>query len=92
MASGKSLRLGPHLTSLGSSTGADTPSVRRGAGPARALSSSSRSARCFRRDRVVAMRPDGAASFRFTDFDRILGELGEYGCTPNVYLYSMTTH
>ncbi|MGV9380492.1 hypothetical protein ACWDRB_32080 [Nonomuraea sp. NPDC003707] len=42
----------------------------------------------FSRDRVVAMRP----SFRFTDFDRISGELGEYGCTPNVYLYPMTTH
>ncbi|MFC4011121.1 hypothetical protein ACFOY2_28110 [Nonomuraea purpurea] len=46
----------------------------------------------FSRDCVVAMRPDGTVSFRFTDFDHILGEPGEYGCTPNVYLHPMTTH
>ncbi|MEO3888461.1 hypothetical protein [Nonomuraea sp. B5E05] len=46
----------------------------------------------FSRDCVVAIRPDGAASFRFTDFDRILGKPSEYGCTPNVYLHLMATH
>ncbi|MFI6744334.1 hypothetical protein ACIBI9_66745 [Nonomuraea sp. NPDC050451] len=46
----------------------------------------------FSRDCVVTMRPDGAASFRFTGFDRNLGEPGEYGCTPIAYLPPMTTH
>ncbi|MEQ4721076.1 hypothetical protein [Nonomuraea sp. B19D2] len=44
------------------------------------------------RDCVIAVRPDGTASFLFTDFDRILLDSVEYGCTPNLYLHPVTTH
>jgi hypothetical protein len=44
------------------------------------------------RDCVVAVRQDGRAAWRFSDFDRILVEPGELGCDPNLYLHPVTTH
>ncbi|MFC7878753.1 hypothetical protein [Isoptericola sp. NPDC057391] len=44
------------------------------------------------RDCVVAVRSDGEAAWRFTDFDRILLEPGELGCDADLYLRPVTTH
>ncbi|MFD6176048.1 MULTISPECIES: hypothetical protein [unclassified Isoptericola] len=44
------------------------------------------------RDCIVAVRPDGGPTWRFTDFDRILLEPGELGCTPGLYTAPVTTH
>ncbi|MGF0118214.1 hypothetical protein ACQFYA_18115 [Promicromonospora sp. Marseille-Q5078] len=44
------------------------------------------------RDCIVAVRPDGEAAWRFSDFDRIQLEPGELGCVPGLYLRPVTTH
>lgn len=44
------------------------------------------------RDCIVAVRPDGKPTWRFTDFDQILLEPGELGCTPSLYTAPVTTH
>ncbi|MEL7977477.1 hypothetical protein AAG589_16560 [Isoptericola sp. F-RaC21] len=44
------------------------------------------------RDCIVAVRPDGGHTWRFTAFDKVLVEPGELGCTPSLYTVPVSTH